>query len=201
MLVWLDGRTNIKAKPQENFGRELMELFTMGVGTTPRPTSTPPRACSPAGICSRRPTATTDALLRVQSTTPTSTTPTRRSSRFRSIPNGSKTIPARRRPTGMQDGIDLHQRPGRASRDRPAARAEAVCVLRQRSSTRRIRRSSTRLAGTYYRERLRDRAVVRACCCSRRSSRDPANCFTRYSWPVGVRRAGDQGSRLDAASR
>src|SRR5438876_4669479 len=32
MLVWLDGRTNIKAKPQENFAREIMELFTMGVG-------------------------------------------------------------------------------------------------------------------------------------------------------------------------
>src|SRR5258707_1992404 len=32
MLVWLDGRPNTKAKPQENFGREIMELFTVGVG-------------------------------------------------------------------------------------------------------------------------------------------------------------------------
>jgi uncharacterized protein DUF1800 len=32
MLVWLDGRTNFKGRPQENFARELMELFTMGVG-------------------------------------------------------------------------------------------------------------------------------------------------------------------------
>src|SRR6185436_19676253 len=32
MLVFLDGRTNFKAKPQENFGREIMELFTVGVG-------------------------------------------------------------------------------------------------------------------------------------------------------------------------
>jgi uncharacterized protein (DUF1800 family) len=31
MLIWLDGRTNTKTKPQENFGRELMELFTFGV--------------------------------------------------------------------------------------------------------------------------------------------------------------------------
>ena len=36
MLVWLDGNTNTKAKPQENFGRELMELFTRGVGLSPR---------------------------------------------------------------------------------------------------------------------------------------------------------------------
>jgi uncharacterized protein (DUF1800 family) len=32
MLVWLDGRTNVRARPQENFGRELMELFTFGIG-------------------------------------------------------------------------------------------------------------------------------------------------------------------------
>ena len=32
MLVWLDGQSNTKAKPQENFGREIMELFTVGVG-------------------------------------------------------------------------------------------------------------------------------------------------------------------------
>src|SRR5471032_3376134 len=32
MLIWLDGNTNTKAAPQENFGRELMELFSRGVG-------------------------------------------------------------------------------------------------------------------------------------------------------------------------
>jgi uncharacterized protein (DUF1800 family) len=32
MLVWLDGRTNVRTRPQENFARELMELFTFGVG-------------------------------------------------------------------------------------------------------------------------------------------------------------------------
>jgi uncharacterized protein (DUF1800 family) len=32
MLVWLDGRLNTRQRPQENFGREIMELFTFGVG-------------------------------------------------------------------------------------------------------------------------------------------------------------------------
>jgi uncharacterized protein (DUF1800 family) len=32
MLYWLDGRLNTRARPQENFARELMELFTIGVG-------------------------------------------------------------------------------------------------------------------------------------------------------------------------
>ena len=32
MLIWLDGRTNTGTKPNENYSRELMELFTMGIG-------------------------------------------------------------------------------------------------------------------------------------------------------------------------
>ena len=32
MLMWLDGAENTKGRPNENFGRELMELFTLGVG-------------------------------------------------------------------------------------------------------------------------------------------------------------------------
>src|SRR5437870_666669 len=31
MLVWLDGITNVRGKPNENFARELQELFTMGI--------------------------------------------------------------------------------------------------------------------------------------------------------------------------
>jgi uncharacterized protein (DUF1800 family) len=32
MLVWLDGADSKKEKPNENFGREFLELFTLGVG-------------------------------------------------------------------------------------------------------------------------------------------------------------------------
>lgn len=32
MLIWLDGQTNHKGHPNENYGREVMELFTLGVG-------------------------------------------------------------------------------------------------------------------------------------------------------------------------
>ena len=31
MLIWLDGITNVLGRPNENFGRELQELFTMGI--------------------------------------------------------------------------------------------------------------------------------------------------------------------------
>jgi uncharacterized protein (DUF1800 family) len=32
MLIWLDNRANRKAAPNENYAREVMELFTLGIG-------------------------------------------------------------------------------------------------------------------------------------------------------------------------
>jgi uncharacterized protein (DUF1800 family) len=32
MLVWLDSNSNVKAHPNENYAREIMELFSLGVG-------------------------------------------------------------------------------------------------------------------------------------------------------------------------
>lgn len=32
MLLWLDSNSNVKGKPNENYGRELLELFGLGVG-------------------------------------------------------------------------------------------------------------------------------------------------------------------------
>ncbi len=32
MLLWLDNALNVKGKPNENFARELMELFSLGIG-------------------------------------------------------------------------------------------------------------------------------------------------------------------------
>ena len=32
MIIWLDSASNVKGKPNENYAREIMELFTLGVG-------------------------------------------------------------------------------------------------------------------------------------------------------------------------
>jgi hypothetical protein len=32
MLIWLDSNSNVRGKPNENYAREVMELFTLGVG-------------------------------------------------------------------------------------------------------------------------------------------------------------------------
>ena len=33
MMIWLDANKNLKSSPNENFARELMELFTIGIGS------------------------------------------------------------------------------------------------------------------------------------------------------------------------
>jgi hypothetical protein len=37
MLIWLDSNSNVKGKPNENYARELMELFSLGVGQYTEP--------------------------------------------------------------------------------------------------------------------------------------------------------------------
>src|SRR5205807_8360541 len=32
MLIWLDSNSNVTGRPNENYARELMELFSLGVG-------------------------------------------------------------------------------------------------------------------------------------------------------------------------
>jgi len=107
MLVWLDGRTNTKAQPQENFGREIMELFTMGVGHY-----TEPDVYAAARVF------TGWNLTRVGSAADGSQhyefvynanqhETTAKTFSFPIYSDGSKTIPARSAAGGMQDGIDL----------------------------------------------------------------------------------------------
>ncbi|MBK6343494.1 MAG: DUF1800 family protein [Flavobacteriales bacterium] len=49
MLVYLNGYLKHQAAPDENYGRELMELFTSGKeAVRPKRTCRPPRACSQA---------------------------------------------------------------------------------------------------------------------------------------------------------
>jgi hypothetical protein len=65
MLFWLDGRTNTRAQPQENFGREIMELFTMGVGHYTE-VDVRGRASSPDGTCATGRRGRRVATLRVR---------------------------------------------------------------------------------------------------------------------------------------
>ena len=137
MLVWLDGRTNVKGKPQENFARELMELFTMGVDTFAE-TDVYAGARVFTGWNLARPI---ERVLHLQ----LRGWPARHHRERVHVPD----LFERQQDHSCAIGGRGHagrgrsdQRRGGASRDRPAAGAQAVSVLRQRGRPNPIPRSS-----------------------------------------------------------
>ena len=107
MLVWLDGRSNTKARPQENFAREVMELFTMGVGHY-----TEPDVYAGARVFSgwnlTRVGAAGDPAQHFQFAYNANQHDT--SAKTFSFPiyaDGGATIPSRSAAAGMQDGLDF----------------------------------------------------------------------------------------------
>src|SRR3954469_10563634 len=105
MLFWLDGRTNVRAKPQENFARELMELFTIGVDTFAE-SDVYAGARVFTGWNLARPGAG-GAQHYTFSYVPNNHETTAKEFTFPIYPDGSRVIPARAAASGMQDGIDL----------------------------------------------------------------------------------------------
>ena len=109
MLVWLDGQSNTKAKPQENFGREVMELFTVGVGNY-----TEPDVYAAARVFSgwnlRESTGYSDSDMNAYHEFVYNADEHETSAKTFSFPitgTGSRTIPARSESAGIQDGVDL----------------------------------------------------------------------------------------------
>ena len=108
MLVWLDGRTNTKTKPQENFGREIMELFTVGVGNYTEPdVYAAARVFSGWNLQRAGGVATDPASHQEFVYLANQHETTAKTFSFAIYPDGNKTIPARSAADGMQDGIDF----------------------------------------------------------------------------------------------
>src|SRR5262245_11784584 len=104
MLVWLDGRTNTRAKPQENFAREIMELFTMGVGNyTEQDVYAGARVFT--GWNLQRPGSAADGSQHYEFIYNAGQHDTAsKTFSFAIYSDGNKTIPARGQNDGMQDG-------------------------------------------------------------------------------------------------
>ena len=186
MLVWLDGQLErTQAQPQENFGRELMELFTFGVEHYVETGRVRGRArvhrLEPAHDRHARHAA---ALLRVQLQRRRSTTRTRRTSASRSTRTAaSASRPAAPR-AGMQDGLDLinalaiHPETAR----RLARRLWTWFV--SETATRRTRSSSSNISQRVSEERHEHASrCVRAVLLSPQFI-DPQRFYQRYAWPV-----------------
>ena len=107
MLFWLDGRLNTRARPQENFAREVMELFTIGVGHFVE-SDVYAGARVFTGWNLQRIGDARDPMGFYQFFyNAAQHDTTAKTFSFPIYPDGSKTIPARAASGGMQDGLDL----------------------------------------------------------------------------------------------
>ena len=194
MLVWLDGRTNVRARPQENFARELMELFTMGVGRFEE-----------TDVYAGARVFTGWNLALANRNTPQARyeffynaaqhDTTAKDFTFPIYADGRRTIPARSAGEGMQDGIDFINAVARHPATGPTAGAQALRVLRQRSgrARRRAHRGARRI---YYATNyeIEPDGAGRAALAAVQGS---VELLQALRLAGRVRRAGAEGGRLD----
>jgi uncharacterized protein (DUF1800 family) len=181
MLVWLDGRTNVKAKPQENFARELMELFTMGVGNYAE-ADVYAGARVFTGWNLARTGGATDAGYYTFTYVARDHEATAKEFTFPIYPGGSKTIPARSAADGLQDGIDLIDAVVRhpATGPRLARKLYGYFVNEVDEPDARL---IADMAADFYRSGYEIKPMLIRLFVSPQFT-DPSNYFKRYSWPA-----------------
>nr|MBA3950232.1 DUF1800 domain-containing protein [Acidobacteriota bacterium] len=180
MLFWLDGRLNQRARPQENFARELMELFTIGVGQFAE-TDVYAGARVFTGWNLARPGAG-DARYYAFSYNAAQHDTAAKDFTFPIYPGGGRTIPTRAASAGMQDGLDLIDALAAhpATGPRLARKLYAFFINEVDAPDEGLIRD---VAAIYYARGYEIEPMVRRLLLSPQF-RDPASYYTRYAWPV-----------------
>jgi len=182
MLIWLDGNTNSKQKPQENFGRELMELFSRGVGFyTESDVYAAARVFTGWNLRIDRGSGDgTNGYSFFYNASNHETAA--KTFSFPIYSDGGTTIPSRSAGAGMQDGLDLIS----ALAMHPETARRVVTKLYAFFVSEAVPAPASfidQLAAVYLQNGSGIRPVVREILRSPQFS-DPAVYFTRYSWPV-----------------
>jgi uncharacterized protein (DUF1800 family) len=203
MLVWLDGRTNTRARPQENFGREIMELFTFGVGNySEQDVYAAARVFTGWNLRTVTAGGRNDPASYYEFAYRSNQHDTEAKTFTFGIYGADNTIPARAAAEGIQDGVDL-----------------ISALARHPETARRLARKLwsffitdfeapdpsfvEAVANEYLRNNTEMKPVVGAILRSRWFV-DPPTWHTRYSWPVefvvrAIREVGWEGFSLDTA--
>ena len=177
MLIWLDGRTNTRAMPQENFGREIMELFTMGVGHyTESDVYAAARVFTGWNLTRNGAGVFTFFYNAGQHDTNAKTFS------FPIYADGSKTIAARAAGGGMQDGLDFIAALAR-SPNTAAYLARKLYRFFISEFGEVDEEFVNRVSAVYFQSGYNMRAVMRDVLSSRQFW-DERNRYTRYTWPV-----------------
>ena len=206
MLVWLDGRTNTRTRPQENFGRELMELFTIGVGQfTEADVYAAARVFTGWNlelvVVNNRTDEVNSYYRSIYNPAQHDTDP--KTFSFAIYPDGSRTIPARAAAQGGQDGLDLIDALARhpATADRLARRLYAFFINDVDAPDEGLIRQAAeayRASGTFSIQAMLHRLLHSP------EFLSSANVYQRYAWPVeyvvrAIKDTGWRGFSVDAA--
>jgi len=177
MLVWLDGRLNVRGQPQENFAREVMELFTMGVGTF-QETDVYAGARVFTGWNLARPNNAYYAFAYNAAQHDTSA----KDFSFPIYENGSRTIPARAAAQGMQDGLDLINAVARHPATGPRLARKLYDFFMNETDTpdAALLQDVSRI---YYDSGYEIKPMIRRLLTSAQFN-DERNWYKRYSWPA-----------------
>ena len=203
MIIWLDGRTNLKAKPQENFGREVMELFTMGLGQyAEQDVYAAARVFTGWNlqvIGDRNDQVNSYYAFQFQANQHDTAA---KEFTFAIYPDGGRTIPARAASGGMQDGIDFITALARhpATAERLANKLWRFLVSETAPPDGAV---ISRIAQAYLANNTSIKAMVQQLVHSE-AFLSPATQFQRYSWPVeyvvrAIKEVGWKGFSVDTA--
>jgi uncharacterized protein (DUF1800 family) len=203
MLVWLDGRTNTRTRPQENFGRELMELFTTGIGHyTEADVYAAARVFTGWNLqlAGDRSSEVTSYYQFVYNANQHDTNA--KEFTFEIYPGGGRVIPARAAAQGMQDGLDLIEALARhpATAERLARRLYQFFVNDVDAPDEGVIRETAQayLVNNYSIKAMLQRLFVSEQFLS------GATAFRHYAWPVeftvrSIKEVGWRGLSVDSA--
>ena len=182
MLFWLDGYNNTRTRPQENFGREIMELFTVGVGHhTEADVYAAARVFTGWNVS--RPGAAADGSQHYEFVFNANQHDTaEKTFSFPIYRDGNKTIPARAATAGIQDGLDFIE--GLAAHPETGRYLARKLYRFFVSEVGEVSDAwVTRVANVYQRTGYDMKAVMQEVLSSSEFW-DAEHYFTRYSWPV-----------------
>ncbi|HYN10394.1 MAG TPA: DUF1800 domain-containing protein [Vicinamibacterales bacterium] len=203
MLYWLDGYLNRRGSPQENFGRELMELFTIGVDHhTESDVYAAARVFTGWNLVQTGTRGTSNANYAFRYNANNHDTDAKEFS-FPIYRDGSRRIQPRSAAAGMQDGLDLISA--------LATHPETARRMARRLWTWFVSETETpddafvdQISNVYLANDTNMKPVIRAVLFSKPFT-DPARFHQRYGWPVefvvrSLKEVGYSGFNVDTAA-
>jgi uncharacterized protein (DUF1800 family) len=183
MIYWLDMQLNTRARPQENFGREIMELFSMGIGNyTEADVYAAARVFTGVNWQLVGNRADTNNSFYTYLYRPNDHDVNAKEFTFAIYPDGGRVIPARPAAQGEQDMADFVAALARhpATARRLATRLYKFFIT---ETTEPDQTTINAMASTYLSNNTSIKAMLRQLFVSS-AFRNPNNFFQRYSWPV-----------------